>query len=90
VKTYDPVAADKMKAIFPDIEYCSSAYAAARGAHGLVLVTEWDEFKRLNLKKIKSNMQTPIFVDGRNIFDPLTMSELGFMYSSVGRVPARK
>ena len=86
---YDPQAADNMKQIFPDkppqIQYVSSPYEAADGANALVIVTEWDEFKELDLNKIKGNMSNPIIVDGRNIFDPEKVRGLGFEYYSVGR-----
>jgi UDPglucose 6-dehydrogenase len=90
VKAFDPVAMEKMKTHFPSIQYCSSAYEAATGADGLMVVTEWPEFKSLNLKRIKTAMHTPIVVDGRNLFDPAIMAKLGFNYYSVGRpfVPA--
>ncbi len=85
VKAFDPVAAEKMKAIFPSIEYCGTAAEVAVGAHGLLVVTEWPEFRKLNLKKVKSAMATPVVVDGRNLFDPTEMSKLGFVYHSIGR-----
>ena len=86
VKAFDPVAMEKMKPIFPDIEYCSSAYDVSKSADAMVVITEWDEFRHLNLKKIKSNMKSKIIVDGRNIFDPETMHQMGFHYASMGRM----
>ncbi len=86
---YDPKAADNMKTIFPEkesqIQYTSSPYQAAEDANALLIVTEWDEFKALDLKKIKQTMANPIIVDGRNIFDPKQAKSLGFEYYSVGR-----
>ena len=86
---YDPKAADNMKTIFPDkepqIQYASSPYQAAEDANALLIVTEWDEFKDLDLKKIKQAMANPIIVDGRNIFDSEHVRSLGFEYYSVGR-----
>lgn len=85
VKAFDPAAAEKMKALFPNIEYVDSPMDAAKGAHGLLLVTEWPEFGRLNLSKLKSVMASPVVVDGRNMFDPLEMAKKGFIYHSIGR-----
>jgi len=85
VKAYDPVATDRARTIMPDIEYCQSPYDAAKDVDALVLVTEWDEFAKLDLKKLRETMRQPIFVDGRNLFDPVKMKELGFIYTGIGR-----
>ncbi len=86
---YDPQAADNMKQLFPDkppqVQYVSSPYEAADGANALLIVTEWDEFKDLDLNNVKGKMSNPIIVDGRNIFDPEKVRDLGFEYYSVGR-----
>lgn len=86
---YDPQAADNMKQIFPEkppqVQYVSSAYEAADGANALLVVTEWDEFKALDLNRVKAKMSNPIIVDGRNIFDPEKIRGLGFEYYSIGR-----
>lgn len=86
VKAYDPVANEKAKAFFPTVEYCLSPYQASERAHALLLVTEWEEFRKMSLKKIMAKMETPIFVDGRNLFDPARMAQAGFHYYSVGRL----
>ncbi|MCG3203756.1 MAG: UDP-glucose 6-dehydrogenase TuaD [Elusimicrobia bacterium] len=88
VRAYDPVAAEKTKVHFPDIQYSASSLEAVKGAHGLIVVTEWSEFKNINLTKIKSAMAMPVVVDGRNIFNPLTMAQKGFVYHSIGRPAA--
>lgn len=85
IKAYDPKAMHKMKKIIPDIEYCSSAYEVAKNCDCLVILTEWDEFKKLDFRKIKRLMNYPLIVDGRNMFDPSVMEKLGFEYKSVGR-----
>lgn len=85
IKAYDPKAMNKMKELFPDIEYCSSVYEVAEGSDCLLILTEWDEFKKMNLKKIKSLMATPVIIDGRNIFNPQQVSKLGFVYKGIGR-----
>ncbi|MGB7054390.1 MAG: UDP-glucose/GDP-mannose dehydrogenase family protein [bacterium] len=85
IKAYDPVAVERAKAIMPDIEYCKSPYDVAMDVDAIVLVTEWDEFEKLDLHKIKDAMRQPVFVDGRNLFDPQKMKELGFIYTGIGR-----
>ncbi|KPK73591.1 UDP-glucose 6-dehydrogenase [candidate division WOR_3 bacterium SM23_60] len=85
VKAYDPVSMERAKKIMPDIEYCTNAYDVARDVDGIALVTEWDEFRTLDLGKIKSLMRQPVFLDGRNVYDPDKMKELGFIYTGIGR-----
>jgi UDPglucose 6-dehydrogenase len=85
IKAYDPVAVERAKMIMPDIEYCNSPYDVAMGVDAIVLVTEWDEFEKMDLHKIKDAMRQPVFVDGRNLFDPQKMKELGFIYTGIGR-----
>jgi len=85
VKAYDPVAMNHAKELMPDIEYCSNAYQVADGVDGIILVTEWDEFRNFDLKRVKDLMRQPIFIDGRNIFDPQEMKRLGFIYTGTGR-----
>lgn len=85
IRAYDPKAMEKAREFLPDIEYCDSLYAAASGAEALVVCTEWEEFSRLDLEKLRSIMAHPIVLDGRNIFDPKRMKELGFDYISIGR-----
>ncbi len=85
IKAYDPVAMERAREIMPDIHYCSNAYEVAKDADGILLVTEWDEFKQLDLVKIKDVMRQPIFIDGRNIFEPALMKKIGFIYTGIGR-----
>jgi UDPglucose 6-dehydrogenase len=87
IKAYDPVAMDNVKKIFPQITYCDNAYSATKDADLMVIVTEWNEFKLLNLERIKRIMKRPLIFDGRNIYEPNKMVELGFEYWSVGRKP---
>ncbi|OGS19492.1 MAG: UDP-glucose 6-dehydrogenase [Elusimicrobia bacterium RIFOXYA2_FULL_50_26] len=84
VQAYDPVAMEKAKPLLK-IKYCANAYAAAKGADCLVILTEWDEFRKLDLVKVKKLLKTPILVDGRNIYDPRQAEKLGFTYKSIGR-----
>jgi UDPglucose 6-dehydrogenase len=85
VKAFDPAAIEETKAIFPDIEYGKDAYDVARGADALVLVTEWTQFRRLDLQRIKGLLKSPVFVDLRNVYDPDQMKRLGYHYCGVGR-----
>lgn len=86
VRAYDPKAMPVLQQqLNGSIEYCPDPYTMARGADGLLVVTEWDEFKTLDLEKIKNLMRRPVVVDGRNIFEPDAMREMGFVYRGVGR-----
>ena len=85
IRAYDPVAMDNCRVLHPDIVYCEDPYTAAEGADVLVLMTEWREFRNIDLPRIHGNLKTPKLLDCRNIYDPRTMQELGFEYISVGR-----
>jgi UDPglucose 6-dehydrogenase len=85
VRAYDPAAVDKARAILPDLDYRASPYAVADGADALIVVTEWNEFRNLDLSRIKRSMRRPVLVDGRNIYDPVGMRDLGFVYRGIGR-----
>jgi UDPglucose 6-dehydrogenase len=88
VKTYDPIAIDNTRRIFPQICYTHNAYETAEDADVLVIVTEWNEFKLLNMERIKSLMKVPVIFDGRNIYDPVKLRRLGFEYYCIGRTTA--
>lgn len=85
LRAFDPVAMENAQRIYKDVGYCEDAYAVAQGADAIVLVTEWNEFKQLDLARVASLMRTRIFIDGRNIYDPQRMAELGFIYRGMGR-----
>ena len=85
VATDRPVAEGKFKEIHPDLECVQDLYECARDADLVLILTEWDEVKKLDLEKLKEVMATPAIVDGRNIFDPEKVRALGFTYHSVGR-----
>lgn len=85
IKAYDPKAMENAKTVFSDIEYCQNAYEVAKGSDALVIITEWAEFKSLDLQKVKSLMKHPVIIDGRNIYEPAEMKQLGFLYRGVGR-----
>jgi UDPglucose 6-dehydrogenase len=85
VRGYDPVGMTRAAAIMPEIEMADDAYALAEGCDALAVCTDWNEFKNLDLERIRQVMRQPVVVDGRNIFDPTTMAKLGFQYRGVGR-----
>jgi UDPglucose 6-dehydrogenase len=86
VKAYDPVAVSKAKDVLPkEVIYTEDPYSAADGAEALLILTEWDEIKKIDLEKIKRLLKNPIIIDGRNIFDPADMRRLGFEYRGMGR-----
>jgi UDPglucose 6-dehydrogenase len=85
VRAYDPVAVAEAKKVLTDIDYADDEYAAVTSADALVFVTEWNQFRALDLKRIRDLMTTPKVVDLRNIYDPEDMKELGFEYVGVGR-----
>ena len=85
VTAYDPIAMENTKRIFPQIGYAKNAFEAADGVDAVVVVTEWNEFKQINLEKLKSTMAGTHVFDGRNLYDPAKMSRLGFDYYGVGR-----
>jgi UDPglucose 6-dehydrogenase len=88
VRAYDPVATENARRTLPPaVVYCESPYEAASGADAVALVTEWNEFKFLNLERLRSVMRRPLIFDGRNIWEPDRMRRLGFEYHSIGRKP---
>jgi UDPglucose 6-dehydrogenase len=87
VRAYDPEAMEKAKAGLPEITYCSNPYQAAEGADAILIVTEWDEFRQLDWDRLRSVVEHPLVVDGRNMFDGGEVIRHGFHYVSVGRPP---
>ncbi len=85
VQAYDPVAVEDTRKLLPDVKYKNDAYETAKAAEALVLVTEWNEFRNLDLEKIKKAMKEPNFFDLRNVYDPEKMTKIGFNYYCVGR-----
>jgi len=86
VRGYDPVAMDVARDLLPAVKMCDDPYSMAEGCDALIVVTEWNEFKQLSLKKVKSLMkENPVIFDGRNIYDPAHVRELGFNYRGMGR-----
>jgi UDPglucose 6-dehydrogenase len=85
VRAYDPVGMEQAQSLLPAVTYCDSAYACAEGADVLVIVTEWEQFRALDLDRLKRAMNAPVMVDLRNVYRPDEMSKRGFTYASVGR-----
>lgn len=82
---YDPVARKAAAPLMPAVEICDDVYKMAEGCDALVVVTEWNEFKQLDLERIKDMLKSPVIYDGRNIYEPALMKELGFAYRAIGR-----
>jgi UDPglucose 6-dehydrogenase len=85
VRGYDPVAMEAARDLIPDVELAADPYTLAEGCDALVVVTEWNEFKQLNLERIRDLMRQPVLFDGRNIYEPQKIEALGFTYRGVGR-----
>jgi UDPglucose 6-dehydrogenase len=85
VCAFDPVAEENVKKIIPKLTFSSDSLSVCKDVDALLLITEWDEFKQINLKKLKNTMKAPYIFDGRNIYDPKVMKAEGFKYYSIGR-----
>jgi UDPglucose 6-dehydrogenase len=85
LRVHDPKAMDKAKAVLKDVTYVEDMNAVAEGCDAIVIATEWDEFKKLDLARAKKSLTHPIMFDGRNLFDRAEMESLGWIYKSVGR-----
>jgi UDPglucose 6-dehydrogenase len=88
VKAYDPAATEAARSMLPGVELCGDAYSVAEGADALLLLTQWSEFRRLDLVRIQHSMRLPLLVDGRNLYDPAEMVRRGFRYHAIGRPAA--
>jgi UDPglucose 6-dehydrogenase len=85
VKAYDPEGMAAARSVLTDVQYAKDAYDCARGADALVLVTEWDTFRALDLARLKATLAAPVVVDLRNVYRPEEMRRHGFSYIAVGR-----
>ena len=85
IRCFDPMAMENTRKILPDLIYCQDEYETAQGSDALVILTEWNQFRNLDLLKIKKLMQKPIMLDLRNLYDPEKVKALGFQYSGIGR-----
>jgi UDPglucose 6-dehydrogenase len=85
VRAFDPAAMEGCRRLLPDVEYLNDAYEVAAAADALIIVTEWNEFRDLDLVRLHKSMRKPVVIDGRNIYDPAVMRRLGFTYRGIGR-----
>jgi UDPglucose 6-dehydrogenase len=85
VKAYDPASMPIAEELMPWVTYCATPYDVVKGVDALLIVTEWNEFKQLDMERVRDSMRQPIVLDGRNIYDPEDMRQLGFVYYGVGR-----
>jgi UDPglucose 6-dehydrogenase len=85
IKAYDPQAMDNTKKILKNITYCHDPYSLAKGCNCLLLLTEWDEFKKIDFKRIRQLMQQPVIFDGRNFYSEQDLAKIGFEYHGIGR-----
>jgi UDPglucose 6-dehydrogenase len=90
IRAYDPEAMERAGEIFEGITFCEDAYQTCEGAHAVVIVTEWNEFRALNMEKIMKALEQPVMVDLRNVYDHKRMKAAGFAYTSVGRGAVRE
>jgi UDPglucose 6-dehydrogenase len=85
VRAFDPEAMEGCKPLFPTLTYCENAYEAAEGADALVIITEWNQFRKLELDRLYELLRQPLVIDLRNLYDPDKMAAAGFRYVSIGR-----
>ena len=88
VRAYDPAGMEQAKGVLTDVSYCDGPYACAEGAHALVIVTEWEQFRALDLRRIARSMASPIVVDLRNVYSAEQAARYGLAYHSIGRPPS--
>ncbi|MEI9864058.1 MAG: UDP-glucose/GDP-mannose dehydrogenase family protein [Limisphaerales bacterium] len=84
LRVHDPKAMEKAKSLLPNVTYVEDMNAVAEGCDALIVATEWDEFKKARPRRAKKGLTHPILFDGRNLFDPVEMEKLGWIYKSIG------
>jgi len=85
IRAYDPRAMKKAKGILKGVTFCNDPYEACRNADCLLLITEWDEFRKLDFRKVKKMLNRPLVIDGRNMLEPEPLNKMGFVYICIGR-----
>ena len=85
IECFDPLAMENSRKVLPTLTYCQDEYETARNSHALVILTEWNQFRNLDLLKIKKLLKSPILLDLRNLYDSAKVKVLGFIYEGVGR-----
>jgi UDPglucose 6-dehydrogenase len=88
IQAFDPEGMEEAKKLMPEVHYCADAYEAMSGADALVILTEWNEFRSLNLRRMREQLRQPVVVDLRNVYNPDDMAAAGFIYHSIGRSAA--
>ncbi len=89
IRTFDPAAMDGCRPILPEATFCDNAYEAATGADAVIILTEWNPFRKLELERLRGLVKTPLIIDLRNLYEPDKMAEAGFDYISIGRPDGR-
>ena len=87
VRAYDPEGMEEARKFMDGVQWCEGAYDAMTDADAVAIVTEWNQFRALDMKRMKTVLKAPVMVDLRNIYDPDDMAEAGFSYTSIGRAP---
>jgi UDPglucose 6-dehydrogenase len=85
IRAFDPEGMELAKPLLGQVVYCEGPYEAVEGADGVAIVTEWNEFRSLDLERVRSLLKSPVLVDLRNIYRPEEMEKVGLSYSSIGR-----
>jgi UDPglucose 6-dehydrogenase len=85
VRAYDPQAMENAARVLNNVTLCETPYQVAENADAVILATEWNEFKQLDLLKLKASMEQPIILDGRNLWNSETLEKIGFVYIGIGR-----
>lgn len=85
IKAFDPHAMPAAKRLLKGITFAKDVYEAAQGSDALIILTEWNEFKEIDLLEIRKKLKHPIIIDGRNIYEPKRVKRLGFDYTGIGR-----
>src|SRR5207248_5634651 len=85
IRAFDPEGMAEARKLMPELDYCDDAYRAMDGADALILITEWNEFRALDLARVKQLLRQPLVIDLRNIYQPDEMAAAGFVYHSIGR-----
>jgi UDPglucose 6-dehydrogenase len=85
IRCFDPLAMENTKKVLPNLTYCQDEYDKARNSHALVILTEWNQFRNIDLSKIKKLLKTPVLLDLKNLYEPEKVKSLGFIYEGIGR-----
>ena len=90
VRAYDPIGMERAKQVLAEVTYCPGPYDCVEEADAAVIVTEWEQFRALDLERVRELMACPVIVDLRNVYRPEDMKKYGFAYTSIGRLPTQQ